>query len=114
LLWSSVWRIMVERNRLFVFGTLPSGLYGIPELITSQILAEKRKKRRVYILGKVGTDALVPILFSFLLGLFEDEFRYVAVEVIICNCARERCTHLGTDKAGNYRRERTVSHPWCV
>jgi hypothetical protein len=71
-----------------------------------------KKKTLVYILSKVSSDALLPVLFSFLLGLFEDEFRYVAVEVIICNCARHRCTHLGTDKAGYYRRERTVSHPW--
>jgi hypothetical protein len=34
-------------------------------------------------LGKVGTDALLAVLFCFLLGLLKDELRYVAVEVFI-------------------------------
>lgn len=41
-------------------------------------------------LGKVGTDTLLAILLCFLLGLLEDELRYMAVEVFICDCARDR------------------------
>jgi hypothetical protein len=64
-------------------------------------------------LGKVGTDALLAILFCFLLGLLEDELRYMVVEVFICDCARDRCAHLGTDKARYHRRQRGVPHR-CV
>jgi hypothetical protein len=64
-------------------------------------------------LGKVGADTLLAILFCFLLGLLKDELRYMAVEVFICDFARDRCTHLGTHKARYHRRQRGVSHR-CV
>jgi len=35
-------------------------------------------------LWTVSTDTL--LLFRFLLGLLEDELRYMAVEVFICDC----------------------------
>ena len=50
-------------------------------------------------LGKVGADTLLAILFCFLLGLLEDEIRYMAVKVLICDRTRDRCAHLGADKA---------------
>lgn len=58
MLWSSVLRIIEERNRLFVFGTLLSCLIVkslMPELI--------ERERRMNGLGKVGTDALLVVLF---------------------------------------------------
>lgn len=64
-------------------------------------------------LGKIGTDTLFTILFCFLLGLLEDELRYMTVEVFICDCARDRCAHLGTHKARYHRRQRGVPHR-CV
>jgi hypothetical protein len=47
-------------------------------------------------LGKVGTDALLAILFCFLLGPLEDELRHV--EDFVCDGARDRCAHLQTHK----------------
>lgn len=36
-------------------------------------------------LGKVGADTLLAVLVCFLLGVFEDELRYVAIEVFVCD-----------------------------
>ena len=38
-------------------------------------------------LGEVGADTLLAVLLCFLLGLLEDEVRYVAVEVFVCDGA---------------------------
>ena len=44
---------------------------------------EQQKERNANGLGKVGTDALLAVLFCFLLCLLKDELRYVAVEVFV-------------------------------
>ena len=86
LLWSSVLRMMDDRKRLFVFGTLPSGLCNVMYHKRGQyehVLEGEQMDR----LGKVGPDTLLAVLLSLLLGLLEDEFRYVAVEVFVCDGA---------------------------
>lgn len=75
LLWSSVFRMMEERNRLFVFGALLS--------ILETVLAPLRLTNTlevVYLLaGQVCTNPVLLISCSLLLGLFENEFGNVPV-----------------------------------
>lgn len=64
-------------------------------------------------LGKVGVNALLVVLLCLLLGLLEDELRYVAVEVFV-RYGRGKCrTHLGTYETGYNRGEGAVCHS-CV
>lgn len=58
MLWSSVLRMIEERKRLFVFGTLLSCL-----IIKSSMPESIERARRMNGLGKVSTDALLVVLF---------------------------------------------------
>jgi hypothetical protein len=87
--------------------TLRSVLIVIPRFVNEKEKAEKS----MYALRKVGTDTLLTILLSLIFGFLEDELRYVAIEVIVCDGTGDRCTHLRADKAGYYRGERAICHP---
>ena len=56
--------------------------------INKYVLKGIKKNRRVDELRKVGADTLLAVLVCFLLGFFEDELRYVAVEVVVCDRTR--------------------------
>ena len=60
-----------DRNRLFVFGTLVSGLRDVNYHKTgsthNDVLKGIRKKRRVDELRKVGVDTLLAVLVCFFL-----------------------------------------------
>lgn len=75
LLWSSVFRIIDERNRLFVFGALLSILKAMlaPPCPSNTLEV-------VYVLaGQVCTNPVLLISRSLLLGLFENELGDVPV-----------------------------------
>lgn len=75
LLWSSVFRMMDERNRLFVFGALLSILKAL-----SAPLCPATTLKVAYVLaGQVCTNPVLLISCSLLLRLFEDEFGDVPV-----------------------------------
>lgn len=75
LLWSSVFRMMDERNRLFVFGALLS----ILEVVLAPLCLASTLEVVYVLAGQVSTNSILLISCSLLLGLFEDEFGDVPV-----------------------------------
>lgn len=102
LLWSSVFRIMEERNRLFVFGALLSMLE--PELASLRL---NNTLEVVYLLaGQVCTNPVLLISCSLLLGLFEDEFGDVPVQIVVLHGGGHRRAHLCPNEVRDHRGER--------
>lgn len=88
MLWSSVFRIMEDRKRLFVLGALLSDLYILVR--RGNGTADRKDVRSTV---EISTNSVSTVSISLLLGLFEDKFSYMTIKILIRDFGRDTGAH---------------------